>query len=94
MQVASKEVVEKKKIGKRRGKDVWAVSTIGGLHLVADTAGVLGLASHPGLARHIARTRHPEIEFVELQKSHFDPRLFATEIEKWSRLTETLSTKV
>ncbi len=61
-------------IGTRAGRTIYAISTVGGLHVVADADGdVLGAGPHGAIARHVARKQHKDIEFDDLAKAEDVP---------------------
>lgn len=96
MNISAKELLYKKRIGKAsKGRTVFGVGTIGGLHLVVAVGGgkmeTLGAASHPALARHIATKNDPELEFNDLAKSEqIDPKFFADMLDSYVELTNQL----
>jgi hypothetical protein len=77
LNIASKEVKDRKKIGHLGTRAVFAISVIGGLHLVAaEKAGsgqleILGAGSHAAVARHIAERQHESVVFDSLEKSEY-----------------------
>lgn len=93
MQVPANQIQYKKVIGKSKGRTVFGVGVVGGLHMVvaAKRGGgieTLGVASHPALARHIAERNDPGIEFTELAKSEqVDPRHFGDLVDRYVELT-------
>lgn len=96
MNIKPNEIADKKRIGNIGTKPVFKVSTVGGLHLVVSAGGgrdveVLGAGSHPGIARHLARKKAPDIEFTDLAKSEdVDPRFFEDKIAEFEALTDEL----
>ena len=94
MQIKANEIADKKRIGTLKGRGVFRLSTIGGLHLVVASSSsgdveVLGAGSHPGIARHLARKRESDIRFDDLSKSEdLDPRFFEDLLPRFSELTE------
>ena len=92
MNIPASEILSRKKIGLSKGRPVYAVALIGGLHMiVAIGNGVmetLGVASHAALARHISRKNDSEIVFNDLSKSEqIDPRHFGELLTKYEQLT-------
>ena len=67
----------KKEIGKLGAKRVFKLATLGGLQMIiaATPSGpeLLGAGSHQAIAKHIAKKKHPEVEFNELSKSEEIP---------------------
>ena len=69
---------------------------MGGLHVVAAASGngdfeILGAGSHPGLARHLAASRHEGIEFSDLEKSEsINPEWFSDLIAAYGEITAQL----
>ncbi len=89
MRIPANQVKNKAKIGTSRGRPVFGVSCIGGLHVVANHSGdILGAGSHDGLARHIAGEKDPDIQWDDLRKS--DPGDFGYLLEEYRELTDQL----
>lgn len=75
---------------------VWAVGTIGGLHMVIinknGKSEVVGAAPHPGVARFVAHKKEPDIVFNLLEKSEtIDPSLFSDKIDQYVTLTNKIN---
>jgi hypothetical protein len=96
MDIKTKEITYKKSIGRSKKGKLFGVGIFGGLHMVVafnnGKQEVLGAASHPALARHIAMKNDPEIEFNDLAKSEqVDIWFFNQEIiNKYEDLTNQL----
>ena len=86
-------MVSKSIVGKLGNKVLWAVSTIGGLHLVESgspdgSKAVLGAGSHRAVARMVAKRLQPEIEWTMLEKSQaIDERDMADILLFWEAVT-------
>jgi hypothetical protein len=75
MVIPGDEIIYKTAIGKQGDNTVFAVGTCGGLHLIeARSPGgsrkILGVGSHRGVAKHIAKRNNPDVEFTILEKSY------------------------
>jgi hypothetical protein len=96
MNISAKELAYKKRIGKTsKGRTLFGVGTIGGLHMVVAVGGgkmeTLGAASHPALARHIASKNDSDVEFDDLAKSEqIDPIHFGDLLESYIELTNQI----
>jgi|WetSurMetagenome_2_1015567.scaffolds.fasta_scaffold54987_6 hypothetical protein len=74
MVIPGDEIIYRTAIGKQGDATLWAVGTCGGLHLIearapSGTKKILGVGSHRGVARHIAKRNNPDVEFTILEKS-------------------------
>lgn len=73
MTIPGNQVSSRRRIGSSAGKAVFGVALIGGLHIVAlakqGGMEILGLGSHPAVARYIAMRNAPDIKYDELMKS-------------------------
>jgi len=74
-------------IGKtKNGIKVFKIITKGGYNIIAKHAGkgvdILGVASHIGIAKHLAQVKHPDIEF-ELSKSEDNYPIDPSELGRW-----------
>jgi hypothetical protein len=72
--IPSDEVISKDVVGKWGNKTLWAVSTVGGLHLIEARSPdgarqVIGAGSHRAVARHIAKKMNNDIEWTVLEKT-------------------------
>jgi hypothetical protein len=96
MQITSKEIAYKKKVGVSKGRDVYCINTIGGLYVMAaiNSGGkpeILGIGNHPGLAKHSARKIDPSIVFNDLAKSEeIDLQYFGSLLDQYVALTNTV----
>lgn len=96
MQIPASQIRSRRRVGRSRGRAVYQIGAVGGLHLVAahNDGGVfeiLGAGSHPAVARHLARRTAPDIEFDDLQKSEaVDPRDFADVLPRYAEVTADL----
>jgi hypothetical protein len=74
------EIIYKNIVGRLGNKALWAIGTIGGLHLVESRSPdgskqVIGAGSHRAVARMTAKRMHQDIEWTVLEKSsEVDPR--------------------
>lgn len=82
MHLPEREISNRARVGSLKGKPVFLIQGIGGCNVIAASGGgnemeILGMGSHPGLARHTARIKNPDIQFDMLAKSQdLDPRCF------------------
>jgi hypothetical protein len=72
--IPSKQIAYRRKIGTSGSRGIYGLGLVGGLHVVAaDRAGgemeILGMGSHPLLARHIAKRHIGHIDFNDMAKS-------------------------
>lgn len=93
MHLEPRQIASKKIVGKRGNYPVWAIATIGGLHMVVGVnkgkAETLAVSSHPGLSKYMAKKRDPELEWTELSKSEdIDPKHFQKQLPIYESLTE------
>ena len=74
-QIPTSQISTKKRVGSLKGDPVIAISLKGGLNILVAVHGskteILSFGSHRGIARHIAKKNHPELELTELSKSDF-----------------------
>ena len=82
----------KKKIGTLHGDPVILVATKGGLNLVVTAHGsrvqTLGVGSHRCIAKHVAKKKEPDIEWIDLNKSDFvAEEHFASLLPRYEELT-------
>src|SRR5271169_912200 len=76
----------------KKGIKVFMLKTKGGFNAVVTSLGklgveILGVGSHPAIAKHLATMKNPDIE-LELTKSEdSDVRQFANELPYWSAET-------
>lgn len=78
----------KKVVGRMGSRPLYAIGGIGGIHVIAAGTEVLGMGSHPALAKLIARKNHRDVEFDDLEKSEqVDPRFFAGILADWEHNT-------
>lgn len=93
MNVTSKHIASKKRIGSLHGSPVVEVRTSGGLYMVVcQKSGVLqtlGTGPHRAVARFIAEKREPELEITELSKSDWlDQAAIDSVLPKYEALTD------
>jgi hypothetical protein len=89
MRIPANQVKDRRKIGHSRGRPVFGVSCIGGLHVVANHNGdIMGAGSHDGLARHIAGEKDPDIQWDDLRKSEATD--FGYLLDEYRELTDQL----
>jgi hypothetical protein len=95
--IPASQVGYRRKIGRTGNRAVFGIGTIGGLHLVvaASRSGggfeTLGAGSHPGVARHIAKTHCDDIEFDDIAKSgQWGPELFQDFVPAAELLTKQI----
>ena len=84
-----------KKIGHLDGAPVFHVATLGGLHIVSvnrhGKSEVLGVGSHPGIAKHLSAKKEKSLVFTELNKSDNLAVLdFPDLLEKYEQLTDQM----
>jgi|ERR1039457_378599 hypothetical protein len=100
MLIPADEIVAKSVIGKLGNKTLWAVSTIGGLHLVEarspdGSKQVIGAGSHRGVARMTAKRMHQDIEWTMLEKSQeVDERDVADVMDFWMEVVKRAQQKL
>lgn len=100
MVIPQDEVCYRQIIGKLGDKALWAVGTIGGLHLVEARSPdgkreVVGAGSHRAVARFIAKRSNPDIEWTMLEKSaEVDPRDFQDVLPFWEAVTENVRSRL
>lgn len=95
MNITSKDLLSKRRVGYLKNAAVIEVITKGGLHLLVMAKGagveVLGTGPHRAVARHIASKRHSEIVFTDLAKSEEYPEwAFQHYIPEYEVLTDRL----
>lgn len=92
MNIPENQILYRKLIGKTKDQNLFQIGTIGGLVLVVKSHGeVLGVGSHPALARHIAAKREEMVEYTELSKNEIvDIQHFQHLIEKYEAETEKI----
>lgn len=96
MDLSAKQLTGKpKKIGRLNDKDVFGMTTKGGLSLVVSAKDgafeTLGAGPHAAVARHIAKKRNPDVVFTELNKADYiDERAYAQYLPKYESITEAL----
>lgn len=95
MEIASREIAYKKKVGTLAGRTVFQIGTKGGLHLLVMTKGAgvetISAAPHPCVARHIAKKRYDDIVFSDLAKSEDIPvAAFEHLLPQFEALTDRL----
>lgn len=97
MEIRKEEIVDRKKIGELEGSDVFAIRTKGGFNAVVkggDSAELLGVGSHAGIALHIAKKKRPKLRVTALTKSMEDhPSVYAQFIPYWEAYTDRLLAK-
>ena len=87
------QIVYKKRVGTYGSKSLYLLKGIGGINVVAATGPgsmeVLGMGSHPALARMLAR-RHEGVHFDDLEKSSsFDAStLDSALVAEWAEATD------
>ncbi len=87
------QIVYKKRVGSYGSKALYLLKGIGGINVVAATGPgsmeILGMGSHPALARMLAR-RHDGVHFDDLEKSSsFDPRTLDPRlVAEWADATD------
>lgn len=99
MQIPQNEVVSTKKIGHLGSNPVYAISTVGGLHLImtkrAGVTSVLSAGSHMAIARHIARKKEPNLVIDELSKADYIPEeYFVDLVPEFEQLTDDLNARL
>lgn len=93
--ITAAHIASKKLVGKSGSADVHEVVTKGGLHLIVKRADgkskILGTGPHRAIARHIASKNDPNLNITQLSKSdELDPRVFASQLPEWIRITDML----
>lgn len=96
MDLNAKQLAGKpKKIGHLNDKDVFGMTTKGGLSLVVSAKDgafeTLGAGPHPAVARHIAKKRNPDVTFTELNKADYiEERAYASMLPKYEAITDAV----
>lgn len=92
MQIPAAQIDFKRKVGKARGRDVFHIKMVGGLHLMAlDNGRVIGSGPHRAVAKKIAKQYEEDLEFTELSKSdHVDDAAFEHLLPKYREMTQAL----
>lgn len=95
MFIPSRQVSYRRRVGSAGNRAIFAIGSIGGLHLIvaASRGGfeTLGAGSHPGVARHVAKTHCDDLEFDDIQKSgQWNQDLFAEFIPAAEELTQQI----
>ena len=92
MNIPAEQIEFKRKVGKAKGKAIFHVKTLGGLHVMATEGGiVLGAGPHRAVARHLAQKFEPSAEWTELSKSdHLEESAIAHLLPEYQELTERL----
>jgi len=93
MQIPQNQISYKKEIGHSDGAKVFEIGTIGGLHLIIMAKGseytTAGAGPHRGIARFIAKKKHPGMQFTALEKSEdADPSTFQDLLPAYEALTD------
>lgn len=98
MNLSAVHIASKKRIGTLNGRPVVAISTTGGLNLVVTAKGsgdeveTLGCGSHPAIARHLARKKHPTLKIDTFEKGDWiDPSCYQHLIAEYEKLTDRLN---
>lgn len=92
MNVPQTQIVFKKKVGKSGSSDITHIKTVGGLHLIVNGKGtVLGSGPHRAVARKIAGSFDPDINWTELSKSdHIDESVYEHLLPEYRDLTRQM----
>jgi hypothetical protein len=99
MVIPGDEIISKSIVGKLGDKVLWAVATIGGLHLVEARSSdggkqVIGAGSHRAVARMTAKRMYPDAEFNVLEKSaEVDPRDIEDLLPMWIEVVKRAQRK-
>ena len=99
MDLSAKQMKGKpKKVGTLKGREVYALCTKGGLHLIATPKGtgyeILGAGSHVAISRHLAQKHEPEVTWTELNKSdHVPIDNYLLVLPKYEEITDALRAK-
>lgn len=99
MNVSAEQVKSKKIIGKSGNQDVVELTLKGGFVMVvkmnaSGSGEALGLGSHRGISRYIAKKKCPDLQFTELSKSEeIEPSLFMQYVPYWEKATDDLIAK-
>lgn len=96
MHIPADEITEKETIGICGSSPILRLRLLGGLHIVAmrkdQSLVTMGAGSHPGIARHIAKQRHPDANFFDLKKSEeIDPKCFGDILPVYKKFTTRLA---
>ena len=89
MKVPEAQIALKKNVGKSNGGDVTHIKTVGGLHLITNSRGiVLGSGPHRAVARKIASQFDPDIQWTELSKAdHVELSAYEHLLPEWESNT-------
>jgi hypothetical protein len=92
MNIPRNQISYRKRIGSAGRHSLYGIGVIGGLHIVANDEGeILGMGSHPLMARHIAKKHASDVTFSDMAKSEaIDPRDFADLLPHWESETDRI----
>lgn len=100
MQIPGDEIAYKNKVGTCNKAEIWAVGTVGGLHLVEMRSPdgkkeVIGAGSHRAVARHLAKRKCPDLVWSILEKSS-EPQLqdFEDVLPFWQQVVDKVNKKL
>lgn len=95
MQIGSKDIAYKKRVGTLGTRPVFQVGTKGGLHVMVmiknGVVETIAAGPHAAVCRHIAKKRYDDIVFTDLAKGDYvDPSAFQHLLPQFEALTDRL----